>query len=86
MPNLEENWSFSPGIAKPQLRFDAPKIQTVIAPLAFPSQVYRPPAGWLQAALSQDGAPETVWVLEQRLHPRLGGLRHGTGLFPQGAF
>ena len=36
----------------------------------------------LEAALTQDSAPETVWVLEQGLHPRLGGLRHGTGLFP----
>jgi len=33
MPNLEENWSFFPGTAEPQLRFDAPKAQTGIAEL-----------------------------------------------------
>jgi len=33
MPNLEENWSFFPGTAEPQLRFDAPKSQTGIAEL-----------------------------------------------------
>ena len=27
---FEENWSFSPGTAAAQLRFDAPKTQTVI--------------------------------------------------------
>ena len=29
--NLEEKGSFSPGTAKPLLRFDAPKTQTVLA-------------------------------------------------------
>ena len=33
IPNLEENWSFSPGPAEHQLRFDAPKTQTVILEL-----------------------------------------------------
>jgi len=33
IPNLEENWSFFPGNAEPQLRFDAPKAQTGIAEL-----------------------------------------------------
>jgi len=33
IPNLEENWSFFPGTAEPQLRFDAPKAHTGIAEL-----------------------------------------------------
>jgi hypothetical protein len=37
IPNLEENWSFSPGNAEPQLRFDAPNTQTGIAELGLPA-------------------------------------------------
>gem|GEM_PF-3132279 len=33
IPNLKENWSFPPGNAEPQLRFDAPKAQKGIAEL-----------------------------------------------------